>query len=154
MGISSCDNTPGGIQSWEFLNKSGGDLLWDVIEKSRKGAEFDSFEQDRQLRDILSTLSEDDYNDVLRHWRGVLSCIESNPNFDLLHISNGGIVDGGDDSFYMDFGHWVVAQGKELCDGFIRNGHKTIIKYIEDNNISEDDYTYECMAYCFDRDED
>ena len=67
----------------------------------------------------------------------------------MLHFINGGICNGGDDSFYIDFGNWIVAQGKELCSNFIRNGYISIIDYIKSNNITEENYEFESFIYVF-----
>ena len=69
--------------------------------------------------------------------------------FNCLHISNGGFVIGGDDSFYTDFGAWVVAQGEELLEQFKEFGVLAIVSYIINNKIDKSDYMYECMEYAF-----
>ncbi|MNV39761.1 hypothetical protein D3C71_1313510 [compost metagenome] len=57
----------------------------------------------------------------------------------------------GDDGFYMDFASWVIAQGEELFDNINKEGSNTILSYINKYNISEGDYTFECMLYVFEK---
>lgn len=125
------------------------DELWKIIERSKLLTNFDSEKQYNNLYDIIQSYSDKDRESIGYDWRSICAAITSHPSFGLLHYINGGIVNEGDDGFFMDFGNWVVAQGKELCSEFMKNGSDVIIKYIKDNKISEQDYTYECFAYVF-----
>lgn len=124
---------------------------WDIIEKSKRGCNFNSDAQFDNLFNLLKDRDKKFIQDFEREW-----CLEQGKyiggeceEFNKLHISNGGIVDTGDDGFYMDFGNWLFTQGKELWQSFIEKGHKVVIDYIVENDIQEEEYTYECMAYVF-----
>lgn len=126
-------------------------IYWDIIEKSKEDTNFDSDEQFNNLFDLLKDKDEKFIKDFEKEWN-----IEQRKyigsecdEFNKLHWSNDGIIDGGDDTFYMDFGSWLFAQGKELWESFTNKGHKAVIEYINQNNIQEEDYTYECMTYIF-----
>jgi len=49
----------------------------------------------------------------------------------------------------MDFASWVIAQGEELYEDFMENGHSVVLNYIKENNIPKSDYMFECMEYVF-----
>ena len=124
-------------------------LLWNIIEKSKEGTNFNSKKQYINLTNILKNYTDEDNIKLRDEWWTLEKAMTNNEEYEKLHLSNGGIVNGGDDTFCMDFGGWVIAQGKELYDNFMKNGSTVIIEYINKNHVSEDDYTYECMSYVF-----
>lgn len=125
--------------------------LFEIIEKSKKGTNFDSEKQFSRLELIIKNLPKKNVERLFDEWCEIRKeyGIEEKEEFEKLHVSNGGIVDGGDDRFYGNFGAWVIAQGEELLSNFKKYGYKAIIEYILSNEISEYNYTYECMEYAF-----
>lgn len=125
------------------------DLLWNIIEESKENQQYLASEkQYENLKDILSRYDSNTIKGLHDTWDGVCKELK-NDEFEKLHVQDGGIVDTGDDGFYMDFANWVVAQGKALFDVFKNEGHEAVLNYIKENEISEDDYTFECMVYVF-----
>ena len=124
--------------------------IWEIIEKSKSGKEYlSSDEQYLKLIDILSTYDKDDVRQMYIEWSNNTEIVIRNEEFDKLHASKGGIVYSGDDGFYMDFGSWVIAQGKELFDDFQLNGATAILDYILKYDVSNEDFMFECMSYAF-----
>lgn len=124
--------------------------LWDVIKESKDGlAYINSEEQYALLEKIFSKLDKESIRVLHEEWSDVLQEMQGSEEYNRLHISRGGIIDGGDDCFYMDFGNWLVAQGEELYQTFKEKGHEAVLAYIEKHDIPESDYTFECMVYVF-----
>ena len=122
------------------------DEMWSLIEKSKKDCSFDSDKQYKKLVLELSKLEKSKVMEIKNWWREAHSAITSHDEF--IKLSDDLDIHG-DDSTFMDFGNWLVAQGEELCMNFLRNGSKSVLDYITENNISYSDYTYECMVYAF-----
>lgn len=124
-------------------------LLWNIIDMSRMDAKFNNRKQYDNLARLLDKFANNAIEGLMKAWREISYSYHysSSGEFEKLHIINGGIVEGGDDAFYLDFTAWLVAQGKELYCDFINRGNIAIIEYIEKNKISSDDYTYENMGY-------
>lgn len=124
--------------------------LWDVIKESKAGHDYlFSEKQYDNLYEILSKLPKEQVKALRKEWSDKIDKMFANPEFDKLHMDFGGMIDGGDDTFYMDFGNWIIAQGEELYDKFMTIGHQTIYDYIEKHCIPVKEYTFECMAYAF-----
>ena len=124
-------------------------LLWNIIDMSRMDAKFNNRKQYDNLVRLLDKFENNAIEGLMRAWREISYSYNysSSNEFEKLHVINGGIVEGGDDAFFIDFTAWLVAQGKELYYDFIDRGSVAIIEYIEKNKISSDDYTYENMGY-------
>lgn len=125
-------------------------LIWEIIEKSKDGKIYCPSEvQFSNLSRILSTYEVEVSQQLLDYFWDLKRIMINNDEFEKLHETNGGIIFGGDDAFYTDFASWIMVQGYDLYRGFLAKGHTAILKYIGDNDISENDYTYECMEYAF-----
>lgn len=123
-------------------------LLWDIIEKSKFGTS-NCEEQYNKLVKLINELPDSCVLKLRNIWDKISLGYTRDYEFEKLHISNGGVVDGGDDTFYMDFGSWLVVQGEELYKDFKNKGYKAVIDYIRVNNIDRNEYTFECMVYAF-----
>ncbi|OSA95778.1 UNVERIFIED_ORG: hypothetical protein B2H93_04975 [Clostridium botulinum] len=125
--------------------------LFKIIEKSKEGTNFDSEKQFSKLQLMVRNLPKETVELLFDEWCEIRKeyRVEEKGEFERLHISNGGIVNGSDDRFYGNFGAWVIAQGEELLSNFKKYGCEAIIEYILSNEISEYNYTYECMEYAF-----
>lgn len=124
--------------------------LWEIIELSKKNEKIvPAAKQYDNLVAVLSELPKEEVKSIHEEWMNAVFVMQKNPEYEKLHISDGGIVDGGDDTFYIDFGNWIIAQGKELYDEFMSKGHSVIIDYIKRNNLKKAEYTFECMEYAF-----
>lgn len=126
--------------------------LFNIIEKSKEGTNFNSEQQYKRLELIIRQLPKDEAELLYNEWwkiRKEYGMDLDESEFNCLHISNGGFITGGDDSFYTDFGAWVVAQGEELLEQFKEFGVLVIASYIINNKIDKKDYMYECMEYAF-----
>ena len=95
------------------IKESDIDLFFDLINESLKHE--GSFNCATQHEEFLKLC----YNQPIEK-RSVFSNIinilkryfyNDNQKFDKLHISNGGIIDGGDDAFYSDFACWLIFRG-------------------------------------------
>ena len=126
-------------------------LLWSVIQETKSGQEYLNPEtQYENLKSILRRLDKTVVQQLEEEWRKKVKVFTNDNNeFDKLHVSFGGIVNAGDDGFYMDFANWVIAQGEELFKRFQEEGHTAILDYIKKHNVTEEDYRYECMIYAF-----
>jgi len=125
-------------------------VYWDIIEQSKQGTNFDSEKQFHNLFELLKDRDEKFIRDFNDEWSGISHSyiVSDRDEYDKLHVSNGGIVDGND-TFYMDFGAWLVSQGEKLFKRYLKYGYQEVINYIKMNDIKEVDYTYECMDYVF-----
>lgn len=120
--------------------------LFEIIEKSKQGANFNSEKQFSKLELIVRNLPKETVELLFDEWCEIRKeyGVEEKGEFEKLHTYN-----GGDDRFYGNFGAWVIAQGEELLSNFKKYGYEAIIEYILSNEISEYNYTYECMEYAF-----
>jgi hypothetical protein len=124
--------------------------LWKLIEESKKGTNFNPVKQTKKLYDILNErYSIDDIEMLLQEFSSIINEYIGGKDFDKLHMSEGGIINGADDGFYVDFASWLVGQGKKLHDDYKKQGNKAILDYIEKNNITKEQYQYECIMYAF-----
>lgn len=121
-------------------------LLWSIIEKSKDKSSGTQYEN---LKRILKEMSKETVGVIRNEWHNKEKYLTRHNEFKQLHYCNGGIIVSGDDGFYMDFANWVIAQGRELFEQFQVHGHKAVLNYIEANNIAEEEYMYESMAYVF-----
>jgi hypothetical protein len=126
------------------------EMLWVLIEKSKRGKVYcEPVEQFENLVTLLSDMPKEVVDVLEDLWRSQTKIVTESPNFDSLHVGRGGILNEGDDGFYIDFGNWFVAQGVNFIELFLERGPKVVYDYIKDHNIDEDDLTYECMIYAF-----
>ncbi|ANU12646.1 hypothetical protein B481_1315 [Planococcus halocryophilus Or1] len=126
-------------------------LLWDIIEESKKGKEYlPSEQQYENLIDIMNRYDKVTIEKLYEEWKNIYNQIV-NDEFEKLHIDSeeGGIVEGGDDTFYQDFGHWFVAQGETVFKKYQEKGHLAMLEYIDKHHIDEEEYTFENMVYAF-----
>lgn len=82
--------------------------LFNIIEKSKEGTNFNSEQQYKRLELIIKQLPKDEAEPLYNEWwkiRKEYGMDLDESEFNCLHISNGGFITGGDDSFYTDFGH-------------------------------------------------
>ena len=124
--------------------------LWQIIKDSKEENRYTkSRKQYENLHNILSKLPQKEVSKLRDEWADKSNEITNNEEFEKLHRDNGGIISSGDDGFYMDFASWVMAQGEELYEEFMKNGHSVVLNYIKENNIPKSDYMFECMEYVF-----
>lgn len=140
-------NTQSSIKKTIEYTDEYSSLLWNIIDMSRMGTKFDNRRQYDSLVGILDKFESNVIEGLMKSWREISYSYSSSDEFEKLHVINGGIVESGDDAFFMDFTAWLVAQGEELYCDFINRGRIAVIEYIEKNKISSDDYTYENMGY-------
>lgn len=125
-------------------------LLWQIIEESKGNQEYlNSREQYNNLVQIVSRYPKDTRKKLEDQWFQELQVIREDriKEFDKLHIQRGGIINAGDDGFYCDFAAWVMAQGEQLYNAFLKNGHQAVLDYISKHGVSESDYLFESMTY-------
>jgi len=124
--------------------------LWQIIKDSKEGNKYtESKKQYKNLHSILSKLPQKEVSKLRDDWSDLSFKMTNNDEFEKLHRDNGGIITSGDDGFYMDFASWLMAQGEELYEDFMKNGHSMVLNYIKENNIPKSDYMFECMEYVF-----
>ena len=124
--------------------------LWKIIKDSKDENKYTkSKKQYENLHNILSKLPQIEVSKLRDEWADKSNEMTSNEEFNKLHYDDGGIITSGDDGFYMDFASWVIAQGEELYEDFMENGHSVVLNYIKENNIPKSDYMFECMEYVF-----
>jgi len=124
--------------------------LWKIIKDSKDENKYTkSKKQYENLHNILSKLPQKEVSKLRDEWADKSNEMTSNEEFNKLHYDDGGIITSGDDGFYMDFASWVIAQGEELYEDFMENGHSVVLNYIKENNIPKSDYMFECMEYVF-----
>lgn len=127
------------------------ELFWSINEQAKREGEGSSFRQFKSLKAILEQYDDvtvEALGDIERSYR---RAFQRNPEYDLLHARKGGFVRSGDDGFYMDFGSWLVAQGKDLFDDFQQEGHEAVVRYVCEGGFDEDDYRFESMCYAYQR---
>lgn len=125
-------------------------MLWVLIEKSKKDTNFNPAKQEEKLYNLLNEkYSRDDIEMLLQEFTTIMNEYIGSKDFEKLHISNGGIVNGGDDTFYLDFASWLVGQGVILYQDYMNRGSKAVLEYIERNNISREQFEYECIMNAF-----
>ena len=125
-------------------------MLWVLIEKSKKDTNFDSAKQEDKLYNLLNEkYSRDDIEMLLQEFTSIMNEYIGGKDFEKLHLSNGGIVNGGDDRFYLDFASWLVGQGMILYQDYMERGSKAVLEYIKRHKISREQFEYECMMNAF-----
>lgn len=127
--------------------------IWDIIRESRTVEPYTiASTQYENLVRILSEYDKETVKKFYSEWNEkARELLKNEKKFDKLHCDYGGIVDSGDDGFYMDFANWVIAQGEELFNAYKskRNGYKAILQYINELELSDTEYRFECMIYVF-----
>lgn len=125
-------------------------LLWEIIEETKKGKKYlNSKDQYNNLVKILSSYDQKTVDNIKTIWSQKEKELTESEEFGKLHFTRGGIIQSGDDGFYMDFSNWVIAQGEELFNDFKENGRAAILSYIINNKVPEKDFMFECMIYAF-----
>jgi hypothetical protein len=124
--------------------------LWGIIDKSKEGKPYlKAVNQYMNLIEVLSKHSKGEIAYLNKEWRDYVEKVKSHPDFNLLHQSRGGFVDSGDDGFDYDFPHWVVGQGEEVVDMFLKNGPAFLKNYVIKYKVPKDDLTFENLGYTF-----
>ena len=125
-------------------------MLWVLIQESKKDTNFDSAKQEDKLYNLLNEkYSRDDIEMLLQEFTSIMNEYIGGKDFEKLHLSNGGIVNGGDDRFYLDFASWLVGQGMILYQDYMESGSKAVLEYIKRHKISREQFEYECMMNAF-----
>jgi len=125
-------------------------ILWEVLKEAKKGEDYVSSTQlYSNFQSVLANMNKETIKTVYFEFQLKKSEITNSLEFENLHVSHGGIVNGGDDAFYMDFGSWLLAQGEDLYTEFKEKGHTAVLDYIKKYNVCVDDYRFECMIYAF-----
>jgi hypothetical protein len=125
-------------------------MLWVLIQESKKGTNFDPAKQEEKLYNLLNEkYSKDDIEMLLQEFATIMNEYIGSRDFEQLHKSNGGIVYGGYDTFYLDFASWLVGQGVILYQDYMEHGSKAVLEYIKHNNITREQFEYECMMNAF-----
>lgn len=130
-------------------------LLWQIIEESKQNKAFLSSKvQFKNLEIILSRYDENTNKELSVEFYKLWEKLRLTDEFELLHEEDGGIVsdDYSYEQFYMDFGSWIIVQGQELYISFFTKGHESVLSYIDENGVTENDYMYESMMYAFKED--
>lgn len=130
-------------------------LLWQIIEESKQNKAFLSSKvQFKNLEIILSRYDENTNKELSVEFYKLWEKLRLTDEFKLLHEEDGGIVsdDYSYEQFYMDFGSWIIVQGQELYISFFTKGHESVLSYIDENGVTENDYMYESMMYAFKED--
>ncbi|MDN4090926.1 DUF4240 domain-containing protein [Paenibacillus polymyxa] len=127
-------------------------LLWQIIEESKENKEYlNSEKQYNNLIQIISRYPKGTRKKLEDQWFQELQIIIKDriKEFDKLHVQRGGIINAGDDGFYCDFAAWMMAQGEQLYNAFLKDGHQAVLEYISKHGVSESDYLFESMTYAF-----
>ncbi|WP_028592325.1 DUF4240 domain-containing protein [Paenibacillus massiliensis] len=127
-------------------------LLWEIIEDSKQNKAFLKSEvQFETLKRRLSQYGEQTNKELMDEFHKLWEKLRLSDEFERLHEEEGGIIsdDWSYEQFYMDFGSWIVAQGKDLYYMFFREGHEAVLSYIEERGVTEEDYMFESMMYAF-----
>lgn len=120
--------------------------IWELITISKQGEDYVSPEkQYKRLFDILKDMDKDDVKRLYNEWNCKEKELINSSGFELLNK----LVKGGDDTFFMDFSNWAVAQGEEFFNEIQKEGMVFLKEYIDKHNVSRSEYTYECMIYVF-----
>lgn len=137
-------------------NKEKVESIWDLFRLVKKDTEtLSSKDYHDRLVEILYDMDESVIerlnNDFYEKRKKLIGNRDSREQeeFDKLHISRGGIVNAGDDGFYMDFASWVVAQGEVLYNDYMTKGHTAILTFIAKHHVPANDYLFECLGYVF-----
>lgn len=125
--------------------------FFNLIEQSRIGHEKDVRSQEKVLKTLVYQLPKELYLKVERVFRAIRAYLNCSTEFQQLHWSRGGIVDSGDDGFYIDFMCWLIGQGEELLNQLETEGASAVLNYIRDHQIPESEYMWECLGYAFHR---
>lgn len=125
------------------------DLLDRSIKMVKEEDKVDVNKQTRMIRALLANCSEEDAVDISNAWYELQSAVRNVPWYDNMHVENGGIVDSGDDGFYMDFASWLASRGTEFLVDYFTREYKYVLKYIKDNDIDRREYLYEGISYEF-----
>ncbi|MFV1457281.1 DUF4240 domain-containing protein, partial [Bacillus mycoides] len=124
--------------------------LWEVVEESKAGKEYmTSRTQYKNLEKILAKMDKENVQKVGKEWQAIVSGWYNDEQFNLLHKSELGFVNSGDDGFYMDFANWLVAQGEKLYNDFKENGYEAVVAYKRKHKVAPTNYLFECMGYAF-----
>lgn len=124
-------------------------LFWDIIEESKEGKQYcPAGKQFMKLTGLLASFNYDTVSSLSSIWNKKLRAFKT-PEFDLLHISKGGVVNAGDDGFYLDFPNWVLAQGYTLYQDFLKRKHIAVLEYVRKYNVPSEDLYFENMGYAF-----
>ena len=125
-------------------------ILWELIEESKKDTDFNSEKQEDKLYVLLNeNYKRDDIEMLLQEFTCIMNEYIGSKDFESLHWSKGGIINGADDCFYLDFASWLVGQGKELYDDYFKRGAIAILTYVINNGITREQFEYECMMNAF-----
>lgn len=125
------------------------ELFWQLNKQAKENSNGSAKEQYDNLVALLSGLNIETVERLEEVELKYRTQYQNNPEYDLMHLSNGGFVQAGDDGFYMDFGSWLLSQGRELFDKFESEGHEAVELYIKQNHISPKDYLFESMCYAY-----
>lgn len=131
------------------VKDSDTDLFFTLIDESLKyEGSFNCATQHEEFLKLCYTQSLEK-RDAFSNIIGILKryFYNDNPEFEKLHESNGGIIEGGDDAFYEDFACWLIFRGIEVLDKFFKCGANYLINHIKSLNISNYELTYENFGY-------
>lgn len=132
------------------MSNTANEVLWGILSKSKDGNDYVSpIIQYLNLAQELKTVDTSLLKKLETAYRSLVEDVKSFKGFESLHASRGGIVEGGDDAFYLDFPAWVVAQGQELYTYAKSDGAKMIESYVSHYGISTRDLTFENLMYPF-----
>ena len=136
------------------IKESDINLFFDLVDKSLK---YDDFFNCATQQEEFLKLCYMQSKEKRVTFSKIITALEmyfynDNQEFNKMHWSEGGIIEGGDDAFYDDFACWLIFRGIEVLDNFLKNGAKYLIDYIKSLNISNDELTYENFRYHIDAD--
>lgn len=136
------------------VKESDIDLFFNLIDESLKyEGSFNCATQHEEFLKLCYAQSEEK-RDIFSNIIGIFKRYFYNDNheFEKLHESNGGLIEGGDDAFYEDFACWLIFRGITVLDNFFEYGADYLINYIKSLNISNNELTYENFGYYIDED--
>jgi len=111
------------------------EMLWDLIEKS-KNDKFDSKAQFKKIKELVLNYNLEELEEMNTDMTDILcEDLHHESDFDTLRKCNGGIIEGDDGLFYIDFTDWVIAQGKDFYEASMKDS-QFISRYIIENNLT------------------
>ena len=99
---------------------------------------------------LNKALSINEVKEIEEEWRAIFGEVLRHPKFIFLDKMVGGFLDFDSDGGVstLDFSHWVVAQGEEVCQNFLLS-YSSIERYIKKHNLKEEDYNFKGLMHVF-----
>lgn len=124
-------------------------LLYQCLDESVARYPEDVRAQREFLRGQFERTSKETRTLINQAMDDIRSLLYEDEVFKGFHQSYGGIVDGSDDTLYMDFASWFVGRGIEPMLQFLETGVQPMLDYIKIYQVPESEYQYESLMYAF-----